>query len=85
MLLFSIANRNLTAFFLLAIEDCRCIISVDLAGLRAFRQDYPECRTLILYRGRQQLLIDEILAVPVERFLKGIIPNHPLPDRAWRD
>ena len=72
-------------FVAIEVKNTSKIKTEDLAGLRAFRQDYPECRTLILYRGRQQLLIDGILAVPVERFLKGIIPNHPLPDRAWRN
>ncbi len=56
----------------------------DLAGLKAFHDDYPECRTLLLYRGRQQTLIDGILVAPVERFLKELVPNTPLPDAAWR-
>ena len=72
-------------FVAIEVKNTSKIKNEDLAGIRAFRQDYPECRTLILYRGRQQLLIDGILAVPVERFLKGIIPNQPLPDKAWRD
>ncbi|MBQ2632549.1 MAG: DUF4143 domain-containing protein, partial [Kiritimatiellae bacterium] len=72
-------------FVAIEVKNTAKIKTEDLAGLRTFQQDYPECRTLILYRGRQQLLIEGILAVPVERFLKGIIPNHPLPDKAWRN
>ncbi len=72
-------------FVAIEVKNTSKIKTEDLAGLRTFRQDYPECRTLILYRGRQQLLIDGILAVPVERFLKGIIPNQPLPDKGWRN
>ena len=72
-------------FVAIEVKNTSKIKTEDLTGLRAFRQDYPECRTLILYRGRQQLLVDGILAVPVERFLKGIIPNQPLPDKGWRN
>ena len=56
----------------------------DLSGLKAFNRDYPECRTILLNRGRQQTMIDGILVAPVERFLKEIAPNKPLPDAAWR-
>lgn len=72
-------------FVAIEVKNTSKIKTEDLTGLRTFRQDYPECRTLILYRGRQQLLVDGILAAPVERFLKGIIPNQPLPDKGWRN
>lgn len=74
-----------TDFVAIEVKNSAKIKSEDLAGLKAFREDYPECRTVLLYRGRQQTMVDGILAVPVERFLKGIIPNKPLPDACWRN
>ena len=71
-------------FVAIEVKNAAKVKSSDLAGLKAFRQDYPECRTVILYRGRQQMVVDGILTVPVERFLKEIVPNHPLPDANWR-
>jgi predicted AAA+ superfamily ATPase len=71
-------------FVAIEVKNAAKVKSSDLAGLKAFRQDYPECRTVLLYRGRQQMVVDGILTVPVERFLKEIIPNCPLPDANWR-
>ena len=73
-----------TDFVAIEVKNTARIKTEDLAGLKAFRQDYPECRTLILYRGRQQTVIDGVLVAPVERFLKEIVPNKPLPDAYWR-
>lgn len=70
-------------FVAIEVKNTAKISSKDLSGLKAFRDDYPECRTLFLYRGRQQTFIDGILVVPVERFLQGIVPNQPLPDANW--
>ena len=73
-----------TDFVAIEVKNTARIRTKDLSGIKAFRQDYPECRTLILYRGRQQTVIDGVLVAPVERFLKGIVPNKPLPDSYWR-
>ena len=71
-------------FTAIEVKNAGKIKTEDLAGLKAFRDDYPECRTLLLYRGRQQTMVDGILVAPVERFLKGLVPHQPLPDSAWR-
>ena len=71
-------------FVAIEVKNAAKIRTEDLAGLKAFKHDYPESRTLLLYRGRQQTIVDGILIVPVERFLKGIVPNKPLPDSSWR-
>ena len=36
----------------------------DLAGLRSFISDYPECEALFLYRGHERLQIGNIRCVP---------------------
>lgn len=73
-----------TEFVAIEVKNAVRIRPGDLAGLKAFRQDYPECRTLLLYRGRQQMIQDGILVAPVERFLRELVPNSPLPDAVWR-
>lgn len=37
-------------------------------GLKAFKEDYPEAKVVLLYMGDQQLLIDSILCVPCAAF-----------------
>lgn len=71
-------------FVAIEVKNAARIRAKDLNGLKAFRQDYPECHPLILYRGRQQTAIDGILVVPAERFLKEIVPHKPLPGSNWR-
>ncbi len=51
----------------------------DLKGLRAFREDYPQCTTLLLYRGTEKLKKGDILCLPCEEFLKFLVPGRPLP------
>ncbi len=56
----------------------------DLQALKAFATDYPEARTVLLYRGHEQLLRDGVLCVPCERFLSALRPGQSLPDVGWR-
>ena len=55
--------------------------SADLRALRAFRQDYAEVEAAVLYRGRERLKVGGIWCLPVDDFLRGLVPNRePL---AW--
>ena len=65
-------------------QDVFCAIEVknsyvlhpgDLRGLKSFKLDYPECKTLLLYRGKERLLKGDILCVPCEEFLRSLKPN----------
>ena len=49
----------------------------DLRALRSFRSDYPECVPIFLYRGTGRLRIDDILCLPVDDFLRQLIPDQP--------
>jgi len=49
-----------------------------LKGLTAFQEDYPEAKALLLYRGNERLLINSILCLPCEEFLRGLIPGQIL-------
>jgi predicted AAA+ superfamily ATPase len=65
-------------FWAIEIKNGETIHPRDLHGLQAFHSDYPECRPLLLYRGKELLLKGKILCVPCELFLKELRPNQPL-------
>jgi predicted AAA+ superfamily ATPase len=67
-------------FWAIEVKNSAAVRSQDLRGLRSFRQDYPECRPVHLYRGDKKLLIDDILCVPGEAFLAGLRPGHDMID-----
>ncbi|MCI0693859.1 DUF4143 domain-containing protein [candidate division KSB1 bacterium] len=52
----------------------------DLRSLHEFRQDYSKSQTILLYRGKDKLLIDHILCMPCEMFLKTLSPQVDLGD-----
>lgn len=47
----------------------------DLRGLKSFGEDFPECRSLLLYCGKERLLRDNILCIPCEEFLLQLKPG----------
>ena len=52
----------------------------DLRGLRAFGDEYPEARRLLLYRGEHRLVRRGVLCLPVDGFLRGLNPARALND-----
>ena len=60
------------------VKNAGRVYSSDLRALRAFRKDYPEAETAVLYRGRERLRIDGIWCLPVQEFLRGIVPDRGL-------
>lgn len=50
----------------------------DFRGLKAFRDEYPEGRVVLLYRGRERTVQDGILCIPCEEFLARLYPNRTL-------
>ena len=70
--------------FVLYGEDCFIAIEVknretvsrnDLSGLKAFKEDYPEAKLFLLYRGQRRLMQETIHCVPVQDFLLHILPS----------
>lgn len=45
-----------------------------------FADDYPEARTILVYRGRERLARDGVLCIPVEEFLLGLRPGSGIGD-----
>jgi predicted AAA+ superfamily ATPase len=46
-----------------------------VSGLSAFRKDYPEANVCLLYRGKERIKMKDVLCVPVEGFLKNLVPG----------
>ena len=65
-------------FWALEVKNSDRVRSGDLRSLRTFLGDYPECEPLLLYRGEDRQLIDEIPCVPVADFLRRLHPSHGL-------
>ena len=59
-------------FFGVEVKHTKSIRKKDLHGLKAFREDYPEAMTVLLYLGDRQLKIDGIYCVPCESFLAAL-------------
>ncbi|MFY9821713.1 MAG: AAA family ATPase [Thermoanaerobaculia bacterium] len=66
-------------FWALEVKHSATIRPVDLRGLKAFRDDYPEAELWLLYRGSDALEIDGIHCLPCDTFLRGLVPGQPLP------
>lgn len=66
------------SFFAVEVKNTGRLRPEDFRGLRAFREDYPESKALLLYRGKDRLFQNGILCLPVEKFLKDLRPGAPL-------
>lgn len=66
-----------SGLYALEVKNSGQVRPEDLRGLRAFAEDYPEAQRLLLYRGRERLRRDGVLCVPVEDFLRELIPDKP--------
>jgi predicted AAA+ superfamily ATPase len=73
--------------FILYGQDTFCAIEVKntakvnrkmLKGLMTFQEDYPEAQPLLLYRGTERLCINNILCLPCEQFMRGLVPSQPI-------
>lgn len=61
-------------FWAIEVKNSLKISDSDLRPLRAFKEDYPQCRTILLYRGQERLLKKGVLCVPCEQFLAELDP-----------
>jgi len=65
-------------FWAIEVKNTRNINRNELRPLKTFCNDYPECKAAFVYRGNEKLLIDNILCIPCDTFLRSIKPNKPL-------
>jgi len=65
-------------FCALEVKNSRTVNRKDLRALKTFRSDYPESRVALLYRGTEQLLIDDVLCIPCAEFFQRLTPDQPV-------
>lgn len=67
-----------SGFHAFEVKNARTVHSVDLRELRTFRGDYPEAEAAILHRGRERMRMHGIWCLPVEDFLREMVPERGL-------
>jgi uncharacterized protein len=65
-------------FTAIEVKNTGTIRPADLKSLRRFHQDYPEAKTILIYRGHEQLQTDHIQCLPCDAFLQQIHPESEL-------
>jgi predicted AAA+ superfamily ATPase len=50
----------------------------DLRALKTFKEDFPEAKVFLLYRGKDRLETNGILCLPVDKFLLSLTPGRLL-------
>ena len=66
-------------FAAIEVKSAERVRGEDLRGLRAFGEDYPESKRVLLYRGKDLVLVDGIACAPVAEFLRRLRPGDELP------
>lgn len=56
-------------FRAIEVKNAATVHPADLRGLKTFGEDYPEAERILLYRGKERLLVDGIRVVLGEEFL----------------
>ena len=65
-------------FWAIEVKNTARIDMRNLRPLTTFREDYPECRAIFLYRGAERRSIRDVLCVPCEEFLRQLHPGRAL-------
>jgi predicted AAA+ superfamily ATPase len=65
-------------FLAIEVKNSAKIHSKSVKGLLAFKENYPEAQTCLLYRGKERIKIKNVLCIPCEEFLLNLIPNKPI-------
>jgi predicted AAA+ superfamily ATPase len=66
-------------FYAIEVKNSISVRPEDLRGLRSFLQDYREAEAFLLYRGDETLERDGIRCMPVDRFLRALVPGESFP------
>lgn len=56
-------------------KNAKKLTASCFSGIKSFRDDYPQAKGLVLYRGEESFVRDDVRVMPFERFLKGLIPG----------
>jgi len=67
-----------SAFCAVEVKNTNRVRDNMVNGLLAFKEDYPEADTCLVYRGKQRIRIKGILCIPCDEFLMKMIPGKPI-------
>jgi predicted AAA+ superfamily ATPase len=59
-------------FLAIEVKNNSHIFSKDLKGLMEFKKDYPEVKPILLYRGQEKIIKNNIECIPVTEFLLNL-------------
>jgi len=65
-----------SGIFAIEVKNSDKVRPQDLRPLRAFGEDYPKARKILLHRGRERFIRNDTLCIPCEQFLKKLHPGH---------
>jgi predicted AAA+ superfamily ATPase len=65
-------------FWAIQVQSSSQVRPADLRPLRAFREDYPESTAILLYRGSDRRRVEDVWCLPVEEFLRELVPSRGL-------
>lgn len=65
-------------FWAIEVKNGTVLHPQDTRSLENFLEDYPEASAILLYRGKEKLIKKNVLCLPCEEFLKGLLPNSPV-------
>lgn len=65
-------------FWAIEVKNSTHLSPVDTNSLIAFKEEYPECTPVLLYRGPHRTMQKGILCMPCDEFLRSIHPEHLL-------
>ncbi len=69
-------------FWAVEVKNASSVRVEDVRALRTFKEDYPSCEPLLVYRGGERLAVQGVRCVPASDFLMGLRPGHSLGDLA---
>ena len=64
--------------FGIEVKNSKDVRPADLRGLRSFKEEYPEAKAILLYRGRDRMLKGDVLCIPCNEFLVSLSPDRVL-------
>lgn len=62
-------------FIGIEVKNAQQLSPKDFNGLKAFQEEYPEAKTLLVYRGTRRAVINNVFCLPCEDFLLRIHPD----------
>jgi predicted AAA+ superfamily ATPase len=60
------------------VKNTQNIRPADLRGLRSFKQEFPDGKTFLLYRGKDRLRREDTLCLPCADFLASLHPHRSM-------